>query len=80
MSLIRPPYRPPAVSRSSVPAPKRTRVPWVSWALRVMMLITPLTALAPHMVAPGPRITSIRSMSSMRVFCSSQKVLLKAGE
>jgi hypothetical protein len=30
----------------------------------VMMLMTPLTALAPHSVAPGPRITSIRSTSS----------------
>src|SRR6267142_789508 len=28
------------------------------------MLITPLTALAPHSVAPGPRITSMRSISS----------------
>ena len=29
-----------------------------------MTLITPLTALAPHKVAPGPLITSIRSMLS----------------
>ena len=29
-----------------------------------MMLMTPLTALAPHRVAPGPLITSMRSMSS----------------
>src|SRR5467141_1445355 len=29
-----------------------------------MMLMTPSTALAPHNVAPGPRITSIRSRSS----------------
>ena len=29
-----------------------------------MMLMTPLTALAPHSVAPGPLMTSIRSMSS----------------
>ena len=46
--------------------------PTVSRAERVMMLITPLTALAPHSVAPGPRITSMRSMSSSIRFCMSQ--------
>ncbi len=30
----------------------------------VMMLMTPLTALASHTLAPGPRMISIRSMSS----------------
>ena len=29
-----------------------------------MMLMTPVTALAPQIVPPGPRITSIRSTSS----------------
>ena len=32
--------------------------------LLVMMFMTPLTAFAPQIVPPGPRITSIRSMSS----------------
>ena len=38
--------------------------PCVALELLVMMLITPFTALAPQTVAPGPRITSIRSMES----------------
>jgi len=37
------------------------------------MLMTPLTAFAPQTVAPGPRITSIRAMSSMNASCTSQK-------
>jgi hypothetical protein len=49
---------------SSVPIVAEARVPWVSCAERVMMLITPFTALAPHRVPPGPLMTSIRSMSS----------------
>src|ERR1043166_4091897 len=36
------------------------------------MLITPLTAFAPQSVAPGPVITSIRSISSNSVSCASQ--------
>ena len=54
---------------------RRVRLsPWRSGGLRnhaagrgraglVMMLMTPLTALAPHTVPPGPRMTSMRSMS-----------------
>lgn len=38
----------------------------------VMMLITLFTALAPHTVPPGPRITSIRTMSSRDTSCVSQ--------
>ena len=49
-----------------------TRRPWLSFAVFVMILMTPLTALAPHNVAPGPLITSIRSMSSKSVSCTSQ--------
>jgi hypothetical protein len=44
----------------------------VSRAVRVMMLITPFTAFAPHSVAPGPLITSMRSMSSSITSCWSQ--------
>ena len=47
-----------------VPPPTRTSAPCVSAAVLVTMLMTPLTAFAPHMAAPGPRITSMRSMSS----------------
>jgi len=36
----------------------------VSRADRVVMLITPFTALAPYSAPPGPLMTSIRSMSS----------------
>ena len=44
-----------------------------------MMLITPLTALAPQTVAPGPRITSIRSMSSSGKSNVSHKTPPKVG-
>jgi len=44
---------------NSVPPPPVTRSPFVSFASFVMTLITPLTALAPHSVAPGPLMTSI---------------------
>ena len=47
------------------------QVPSIS-GLLVMMLMTALTAVAPQMVPPGPRMTSIRSMSSSSVSCSSQ--------
>jgi hypothetical protein len=49
-----------------------TLAPWVPLAALVITLITPLTALAPHIVAPGPRITSIRSTSSSGTSTSSQ--------
>ena len=42
------------------------------FGLFVMMLITPFTALAPHTVPPGPRITSIRTRSSRDRSCVSQ--------
>jgi len=45
-----------------------------------MMLITPLTALAPQVAPPGPRMTSIRSMSASTVSCTSQKTPENAGE
>ena len=45
----------------------------MSPAVRVITLITPLTALAPHSVAPGPLITSMRSTSSSITSCMSQK-------
>ena len=47
--------------------------------LLVMMLMTPFTAFAPHTVPPGPRITSMRSMSSRGTFNWSQYTPEKAG-
>ena len=44
-----------------------------------MMLMTPLTAFAPQIAAPGPRITSMRSMLSRETFCESQKTPAKIG-
>ncbi len=55
-----------------MPTVVESRSPCVSFALLVMMLMTPLTALAPQSVAPGPRMTSIRSMSSITVSCTFQ--------
>src|SRR2546421_12951537 len=37
-----------------------------------MTLMTPFTALAPHNVAPGPLMTSIRSTSTRGSSCTSQ--------
>src|SRR5437016_14677233 len=37
-----------------------------------MTLMTPFTALAPHNVAPGPLMTSIRSTSTRGTSCTSQ--------
>ena len=45
----------------------------------MITLITPLTALEPHSVAPGPRITSIRSTSSSGRSCTSQKTPANSG-
>jgi hypothetical protein len=56
-----------------------TSKPCVLSALRVMMLMTPLTALAPQRVAPGPLTTSIRSMSSSTTSCASQNTPEKSG-
>jgi hypothetical protein len=39
---------------------------------RVRMLMTPLTAFAPHSVPPGPLMTSMRSTSSSSTSCTSQ--------
>jgi hypothetical protein len=65
--------------RSVVPPPAFTSPPWVSAACLVMMLMTPFMAFAPQMVAPGPRITSILSMSSNRTSWTSQYVPAKNG-
>ena len=45
-----------------------------------MILITPLTALAPQTAAPGPRTTSMRSISFSSVSCLSQNTPEKVGE
>src|SRR5580704_1457199 len=68
-----PPYctNPAAVSRD--PPPAVTRPPFVSAELFVMILMTPLTAFAPHTVPPGPRMISIRSISSRGTSTWSQK-------
>ena len=49
--------------------PAVSNPPCVSLARLAIMLMTPLTALAPYSVAPGPRMTSMRSISSSRVSC-----------
>jgi hypothetical protein len=46
------------------PPPPVTVRPFWSRGSLVMMLMTPLAALAPQVTPPGPRMTSIRSMSS----------------
>ena len=53
--------------------------PCVSAAARVITLITPLTAFAPHSVAPGPLMTSMRSTSSSITSCSSQNTPENSG-
>jgi len=65
--------------RSSLPTATRVKSPRVSAADFVMMLITPLTAFEPQIVAPGPRMTSIRSMSSGGMSCMFQNTPEKAG-
>ena len=59
--------------------PRTPAFPWCLWSLLVMMLMTPLTAFGPQIVPPGPRMTSIRSISSIMVFCTSQYVPAKSG-
>ena len=66
--------------RSVEPAVPAMRAPWVSWARFVTMLMTPFTAFAPQSVPPGPRMISIRSMSSSSVSCTSQYVPANRGE
>lgn len=66
--------------RSVVPALADSCVPRASAALRVMMLITPLTALAPQIDAPGPRTTSMRSTSSSGMSLNSQNTPEYTGE
>ena len=51
----------------------------MSRAGRVMTLMTPFTAFAPQSVAPGPLITSMRSMSSSSTSCWSQNTPEKSG-
>ena len=67
-----PPYCAVPKPRSSVPPPPERSSPCVSFAFLVITLITPFTALAPHKVAPGPLMTSIRSMSSSGTSWTSQ--------
>ena len=47
------------------PTDTLTSVPFVSVARLVITLMTPLTALAPQTLPPGPRVTSMRSMSGI---------------
>ena len=72
------PYR-TLVWPRSVPPPICTSAPCVCAALLVTMLMMPLTALAPHSAAPGPRTTSIRSMSSSTTSCTSQNTPENSG-
>src|SRR5687768_17354334 len=48
-------------------------VPSRAFGLRVMMLMTPFIAFAPHRLPPGPRITSMRSISETGTVSASQK-------
>jgi hypothetical protein len=68
------------MARRSEPAPTVARPRWLCAAGRVITLMTPFTALAPHSAALGPRMTSIRSMSSSSVSCTSQKTPPNADE
>ena len=74
-----PPYRTVPKARCLVPPPPDTSIPIVSLVSFVMTLITPFTALAPHSVAPGPLMTSIRSMSASGTSCTSQNTPEKSG-
>ncbi len=65
---------------SSVPVDALNLVPWVSVAERVIMLMTPLTAFEPHIEAPGPLMTSIRSRSLNTVSCASHRTPENKGE
>ena len=69
----RPPYRAATCAPSNVPPPTLTAPPGGSAADFVTMLITPLTALAPHVAPPGPRTTSMRSIWSSGMSSDSQK-------
>ena len=61
---MRPPYCAVPNDCPALPPPPDTIPPCVSSARLVIILITPLTAFAPHTEPPGPRMTSILSMSS----------------
>src|SRR3989440_967020 len=62
-----------------MPPPPETRSPCVSLLFLLMTLMTPFTALAPHSAAPGPLMTSIRSMSARGTSCTSQNTPEKSG-
>src|SRR5690554_109761 len=51
----------------------------VSTVLRVTRLITPALPLGPYWAAPGPRTTSMRSMSSNTTGCQSYDALFVDG-
>ena len=51
----------------------------LSAAERVVTLMTPLTALTPQSVPPGPDTTSTRSMSSTITSCASQNTPENSG-
>ncbi len=63
----------------SRPHPTDTALPRASAAARVITLMTPFTAFAPQRVAPGPVITSTRSMSCTGSAWSSQNTPEKSG-
>ncbi len=77
--MTAPPYRAPPMKCSSLPPATVSSAPWVSAESLVRMLMTPLTALAPHTAAPGPRMTSMRSMSSSSMSWWSQYTPEKRG-
>ena len=62
----------PVPSRFSLPVDALTWPPFVCCARLVITLIIPFTAFGPHITAPGPRTTSICSMSFIGTSMASQ--------
>ena len=62
------------------PSDALSMLPWLAAAERVTMLITPFMALVPHRAAPGPRMTSMRSMSSITMSWVSHSTPENRGE
>src|SRR5664279_3172517 len=78
-SLGAAPHRDSRLPRFSLPVDAVTWPPFVCCAFLVITLITPFTALGPHITAPGPLTTSICSMSPMGTSIASQMTPEKRG-
>jgi hypothetical protein len=64
--------RAPAINTPDSPPVTRAQAEVSSGTARVVMETTPAAALAPYSDDPGPRITSMRWMSSSSMGCISQ--------